>query len=336
MLTIAIPIYDRNEEIINLLNVLLPQVSQYSQICQVLIVDNCSPQPVNESINEIISHFPDVQVTIHRNSVNVGLAANLLRCFEFCETEWMWLLGDDDLVFDNACELIINKIEDNPDSHFIHFASNLGKRIAEFSATGIDELLNKIDNYDNFNFISVGVYRISFFKPYISLGYLYDYTLCPYIALIIKAFSEQNLKMIFTNKEIVTHIRPAEEKAWSRLEFYHRLFIILEIPCLSHDQRLILYQKIKTNRRLEEYITTRYLLKAIQEEDYQDAKFKFDHSIFRIFYYEQNLLRKIKICLYRLLFLKPSLSIKLINFILTLLNKPKLSNDDCLLSIERI
>lgn len=35
MLSIAIPTYDRNEEIINLLNVLLPQVSQYYYICQI-------------------------------------------------------------------------------------------------------------------------------------------------------------------------------------------------------------------------------------------------------------------------------------------------------------
>lgn len=335
MLTIAIPTYDRNEEIINLLSVLLPQVSQCSYICQILIVDNCSPQPVNESIDKIISDFPDVQVTVHRNLANVGLAANLLRCFEFCNTEWMWLLGDDDLVFNNACELIISKIKDNPDSHFIHFASNLGKRTTEFCAIGVNELLDKIDNYDNFNFISVGVYRIIFFKPYISLGYLYDYTISPHIVLLIKGFAEHNLKVTFTNREIVEHIRPSEEKAWSRLEFYHRLFIILEIPCFNHEQRQILYQKIKMNRRLEEYITTRYLIKAIQEGS-QNIKFKFDHSMFRIFYYEQNLFRKIKICLYHLLFINPSISIKLINLLLALLNRPILSNNKDFSSIERI
>jgi glycosyltransferase involved in cell wall biosynthesis len=336
MLTVAIPTFNRNEQIFDLLRILLPQINQYSNICQLLIIDNCSSQPVQESLNQLISQFPDISIKIHRNQVNVGLSANLLRCFEFCETEWMWLLGDDDLVYDRACECILEKMRRNSSSHFIHFASNLGKRTSEFTALGLDELLEKIDSYDNLGFLSVGVYKVSFFKPYIPVAYSYDYTLFPHIVLLFMAFEKDNLEAVFSNQEIVQHIRPPEGKAWSKLELYHRLLIILEVPSLSHSNRILLYKKIMMNRRLEEYITTRYLLQAIQEGSSKNAIYKFDHSMFRLFYFEKNVFRKFKVFIYRLLFINPALWVKLINLILGSFNKPTLKISDYPTLLRRI
>ena len=98
-LTIAIQTYNRPNELLVLLHRLLPMLDSR---CKVLIVDNCSEEPVAEKQRRVLGDWPRVDLTIVRNRVNVGGGANILRCFELCQTEWLWVLGDDDLPTEGA------------------------------------------------------------------------------------------------------------------------------------------------------------------------------------------------------------------------------------------
>ena len=96
-LTIAIPTYNRNEILKANLEKLLPQVTDE---CNVVIFDNCSDTPVKEVIEELVNTYPDINISIVRNRYNIGMTANILKCFEQCSDTWLWILGDDDEVVD--------------------------------------------------------------------------------------------------------------------------------------------------------------------------------------------------------------------------------------------
>ena len=100
-LTIAIPTYNRNEILKNNLRKLIPQITSD---CKILILDNCSDVPVLDSLRDIIKEYSNVDINVIRNSYNLGLTGNILRCFEMCTDPWLWVLGDDDEVKDGAID----------------------------------------------------------------------------------------------------------------------------------------------------------------------------------------------------------------------------------------
>lgn len=85
-LTIAIPTFNRNEILEKHIQFLLPQISEE---CTLLIIDNCSMVSVENTIGYLLSKYPLLNYKIIRNKVNIGGNANILRCVELCETEWL-------------------------------------------------------------------------------------------------------------------------------------------------------------------------------------------------------------------------------------------------------
>ncbi|RZK28376.1 MAG: glycosyltransferase family 2 protein, partial [Hymenobacter sp.] len=107
MLTIAIPTYNRNERLARSLEILVPQLSAGVKL---VIIDNCSSVPIKDTVEPYLLS----NVKVVRNTYNIGMAANILRCFENCDTEWLWVLGDDDPPHKNAVEIIIQEIKAHP------------------------------------------------------------------------------------------------------------------------------------------------------------------------------------------------------------------------------
>lgn len=113
ILTIAIPSFDRNEILIKNLSVLIPQLNNS---CELLIIDNCSPVPIEYSFNFLSINEPDFSFRIIRNNFNVGGNENILRCIEYANGEYVWLLGDDDIPAPNAINNILSDIKTFPEA----------------------------------------------------------------------------------------------------------------------------------------------------------------------------------------------------------------------------
>lgn len=101
MLTICIPTYNRPEKVRQRIIELLPQLSEFVKI---LIIDNASVEPVVDIVGDLITGIDKVEVV--RNKYNIGMSANIARCIEYADTDWLWILGDDDLVTSSAIDRI--------------------------------------------------------------------------------------------------------------------------------------------------------------------------------------------------------------------------------------
>ena len=87
-LTIAIPVFERTEFFEEALFSLLNQTVQ----CKVIVVDNNSSHTFFE---EMCAKF---KVDYFKNSTNIGMFPNWNKCFELANTEFVMILGDDDVL----------------------------------------------------------------------------------------------------------------------------------------------------------------------------------------------------------------------------------------------
>lgn len=230
VLTIAIPTYNRELQLVNTLRSVLAQ--KVPSCVQVLIIDNCSKVPVNEILNNAFGLIP-ISFNIIRNKTNIGLAANILRCFELAEGEWMWLLGDDDPPYEDAISVVIDSIQSASESDILikYNSTNGGQVYSEETICGLKELCRRFINtgfYSNFLFISTSVFRVSSVMPYLATGYHFAYSVAPHVALVIRAIIPGGTIRLIP-REIVLHGVADLSDQWSSVRVSNGFTALVDI-----------------------------------------------------------------------------------------------------------
>jgi glycosyltransferase involved in cell wall biosynthesis len=214
ILTIAIPTFDRNQTLNLGLSKLLPQLTPD---CELLIVDNCSLIPIEFTLQSLLSEYPSLAVRLVRNGANIGGSANVCRCFELCDTEWVWILGDDDHVSEGRIQIILETIRSHPDVLGINFAISRICRKTNTLANGLREFIFQIDDFSNLLFLSGNIFRASKLKPFVKYGYHATYSMAPHLVMLLRALSETN-QFYFTKQLLVEHSPPNNDQQYPILQ----------------------------------------------------------------------------------------------------------------------
>lgn len=245
MLTIAIPTYNRNKKLVRSIEALTPQLTEQVKI---LIIDNCSTIPVQESLGNRL--LPNMRII--RNERNLGVSVNFLRCFENCDTEWMWLLGDDDPPHENAVATILQEIAAHSGFGFLNFKSGLTPgRTTNVHTTGPNEFISKIDDFGNLLFISLGVYNLKQLQSDFRLAYQLSYCMSPHMVLLFSGIGPDT-QVSFLDKEIINMALydTATEEIWSWLTLSLTIPILYEVPlAIGAQEKQKFAQLIKTHIR---------------------------------------------------------------------------------------
>lgn len=165
-LTIAIPTYNRPKQLLNTLTKLLPQLNSD---CYLSIIDNHSETPVTETTAEIFARYPEVNYKIHRNHINIGGDSNIIRCFEYCDTPWLWTVGDDDEILPTAIETIFGDMEAYPDVVSINYCSPSANRPTRSKTSvnyGKEAFLANTDSFGALIYISCNIYQTKYLTAY--------------------------------------------------------------------------------------------------------------------------------------------------------------------------
>lgn len=112
LLTIAIPTYNRAEYLERNLRSLNSQIKEKEMLLEIIVSDNCS----SDLTPAIVKSFIDGGMPIKyiRNSENCGGELNVIECYKLALGEYVLVLGDDDILYDGAIDLILQFIsEDN-------------------------------------------------------------------------------------------------------------------------------------------------------------------------------------------------------------------------------
>lgn len=216
ILTIVVPTYDRPQKIKAQFASLLPQLSD---VVTLIIIDNNSKIPVSSLIDKGFHS----KVKIIRNAINIGGAANIARCFEVCETEWLWTLSDDDIVEVDAVAKILSLIKNLEDVCFVNFNN---KRT--YSSSNFRNVLENAGLYQDLYYMSVCVYNIFKLKNHIHHYYRALSTMQPAIYMIITYLADNpNDKCLISDCKIISG--GSTEISWNRMTFLYASLYLLDL-----------------------------------------------------------------------------------------------------------
>lgn len=307
-LTIAIPTYNRNDLLLETVRNLLPQLTEE---CVLLILDNCSPLPVAETLDSLLRSSPDKNIRIIRHAANIGGDANALRSFELSATEWLWVLGDDDRAQPDAIETILTHLRQHPDALYFNFSVGVKIRRDTFLTKGLAEFVEKVDFISNVLFVPSGVYKREAALAALGPAFYYAYSATISMVILIKTLGQSGI-CCFSDKHVIFWEPAPPERSWSFIRFGLGMMIALELP-LTHHQRRCLASKI-----LETIPQTRkdFFLQALQlardSGEAHNAAFLYDHLCYRLYYFERNWIRRLKILLSRLMIRVPRLTYEML------------------------
>ena len=109
LLTIAIPTYNRERSLDQLLTELISQIGGDPRV-EILVSDNASP----DGTSAVVLHHRerDMAIRFIRNETNLGADRNILQCFLEAAGKYVWIFSDDDLVQPGAVGRILAAISE--------------------------------------------------------------------------------------------------------------------------------------------------------------------------------------------------------------------------------
>lgn len=114
-LTIGIPTYNGSAYIHNALDSAIKQISEgFESRVDVLISDNASTDGVMEIIRTYQAKQP-IHIQYSRNEHNLGFDRNVDRLFKIASGQYVWMLGDDDVLEDGALRHVLSLLDQHHD-----------------------------------------------------------------------------------------------------------------------------------------------------------------------------------------------------------------------------
>lgn len=173
VLSLCIPTYNRKEKLARLVNAVLADLQRLSGKIEICISDNASTDGTDELLKELSACK---YINIFRQSANLGFDKNYVTVFSMARGEYVWILGDDDIIVENGLEKLLQLLQnESPDYAYIHIASadsdlpNYFKNIepGKYSEKTLHSMLCN-DGLDMFGFIGSHLFKksdLNFLKP---------------------------------------------------------------------------------------------------------------------------------------------------------------------------
>ena len=119
-LSICIPTYNRVYYLDNCLNSIKFAKNNSDLKIEVCVSDNCS----DENIEELIEKYKkDLNLNFNRNEKNLGMAKNILKAVSMAKGEFCWILGNDDILLNDAFKKFKFLSNENNDVDFFYINS---------------------------------------------------------------------------------------------------------------------------------------------------------------------------------------------------------------------
>ena len=170
-ISICIPTYNRASHLANCLQSIISNQEKDKIDYQVCISDNGSPDNTMEVVR---AAEKEINIKYFRFTENVGRVKNYLKVVDMAQSEFVWLLGDDDLLLPEALITVSKLIQEHNDVDFFYVNSfnlsteyvlsfpqpfdtaNIPKGMTTFSSYKISEkrsFISLVDPKVSFDFI---------------------------------------------------------------------------------------------------------------------------------------------------------------------------------------
>lgn len=160
LLSICIPTFNRSRYLENCLESIRHSLGQSDLRVEICISDNAS---VDNTLDIVAHASHTLPLKYRRNKINLGMAQNFLDVVAMATGDYVWLIGDDDLLMQDGIGKLLNLIEKYPGTDFFYVNANhldasyldeyahpftidnLPRSMERFSKTATSRLLNFFD-----------------------------------------------------------------------------------------------------------------------------------------------------------------------------------------------
>lgn len=248
-LSIFIPTYNRASKLKKLLESLHVICLHFPNNVAVNIINNASTDNTKEVITGIETEVC-YKINYFENLINIGGNANVVRCLEYCKTEWLWVIGDDDSPVHNCLEIIFNSIKLYPNAVFVNHQTTIGLNYGaipekiDVVSQGQSGLIDNLKSFPNLLFISSSIYKASEIRNNIKTGYYFSNSCAPHVAMLLDYLGDNPLKeSVYSTSYICDWEPPLKEDKWNDAVVNASLCEILFIVRKKED-RIKFFEKI--------------------------------------------------------------------------------------------
>jgi glycosyltransferase involved in cell wall biosynthesis len=181
-LQICIPTYNRPRQICESIGLLAEY--QKELFFSVLIIDN----------NSSSDWWSDIELTkdmaIRRNVANIGGQANVMRCIEESDGDYIWIVGDDDHLDKECIATVIDSIKKNPSVDIFNFrciAPGHLPRRNEYLGSNPIEFFRNIGSLGQIYYVVGYVYKRKRVLPFLRPAYMELGCLAPHVMIALRS-----------------------------------------------------------------------------------------------------------------------------------------------------
>jgi len=204
-LGICIPTYNRFYELKNCLNSIYLSFLKFKKLkFEICISDNSSNNQNTKTIKFFRKKFKSrVKIKYNRFKTNKGVALNFLKSISMSKAEYVWTIGDDDLLTSDALKKIYQllKKKNKIDYFFINSYNLKLNSLDKKKIINTSKISKKMEPFSKIK----KSYELNFFElidPKVS----YDYLMAIYFSIFKKKKWDENVKVL--NKKLI------REKKW--------------------------------------------------------------------------------------------------------------------------
>jgi len=128
-ISICIPTYNRADSLTNCLQSIVTAAKEHVGSFEVCVSDNGSD---DDTKTIVLAAKEMLEITYHRNDTNLGISRNFINVVSLAKSEFVWLIGDDDLLLPDTFDRLLPLIGDNTEIDFFYLNSfHLNKSYVE-------------------------------------------------------------------------------------------------------------------------------------------------------------------------------------------------------------
>lgn len=108
-LAICIPTYNRGNFLLECLQSIVLSIRGYEKDIEVIISDNASTDNTEDIVRTMKKEFSFIRY--YKNKENLGAEKNFYVAINYSVAEYIWILGDDDKIAENALQKVLDMIK---------------------------------------------------------------------------------------------------------------------------------------------------------------------------------------------------------------------------------
>ncbi len=229
-LTIVIPTYNRERQLIRLLKSIERQDSIDSYY--IVILDNHSDYDVETSLNKQFSGTFFKNIDFYHRPYNAGGDYNIGSAFLFAKSQYLWIIGDDDEVTDGCFEAIEENIRKYPDMPFFKYHIKGNARYED------NIIIKSIEDFKtqykrgyfvagDVIFMSNNIFNLPAIGDYISTALYYSYCSIPHTIPMLRCLADER-PFLWSHQAIIKYNAP-EGDHWNFLKIATSFSTLLDI-----------------------------------------------------------------------------------------------------------